>query len=262
MSQERERIDAVFQSYLKGSIGVIEAIDQITGPIDAALSDDRHDDYEHGADTFYSVLLDSAKGISFRDVEQHSKLVALLQAYKSHPEPSQKEPTGFYEKLHGFGIIAREELNVFPTFTEPEIYPWANLHYFYARLTATDDPILSFWYYCIWMMRDAVEYHHTDDATGTASQKYNHHVPAAAVYVFALGKQLYDKEADLTPTSPNQGNPAKGGDLWTGGPEFSKARWTFWKNRFSEISDMEGLSGETRAIAKEAYDIMIGCEET
>lgn len=259
-NDENSGIYSAIQSYLSGVVDITEAIDKITGPIDATLGGDAGRNYEYEADVFH-CLLHSATRTSFRNVEQHSKLVALLRAYKSHPEPTQDKPSHFYDNLEGFGLIAREAVNGGPGLTQIDIHAWANLNYFFARITS-DGVVDWFWIYCIWMMREALEYSHKDDTGSTASQKYDSHVPAAAVWVFALGKQLYDREEDLSPTRPGQGNPGRGGNLWNGRPEFSKARWALWKKRFGEISDMNGVSNETRAIAKEAYNAMAGCEET
>jgi hypothetical protein len=148
----------------------------------------------------------------------------------------------------------------------PEAHAHANMLYFYALLTR--EGILNCWIYCIWEMREALEKPHKDDAatrylssnSGTAVQKYNAQVPAAAVWVFALGKELYQREIDLTPKSKLHGRPALGGPLWKGGQEFSKERWALWKKRFGEVAEMEGLSEEVRGIAREAFGVMDDCE--
>jgi len=268
--RDDSRTYPVIQSYLIGSVSLTEAIDQITGPIDAALLAGRRESISE-MDIYYSFF-HSAKRISFRDIEKHSKLVALFRAYKSHPGPSEdpKEPSGFYKSLPNFYMAARETVNDAPGggsgFSDPEIHAWANLNYFFAQLTANADGLANFWMYCIWAMRDALENDHTvgnpDEvhSASTESQRYNAFVPAAAVWVLALREKLYENEHDFTPTRPNQGSPARGGELWKGGPVFSKTRWALWKKRFGEISDMDEVSDETRAIAKEAFNVMVGCE--
>jgi hypothetical protein len=280
-SGEVERIDAVLrirrgrgpeddgeaypiiQRYLQGDIALDEAIYLLTAPIDGQLRAGETEQVEDRAWDICVSVLESARRIPFRDAEGHSKLIALLQAYKSHYGPPGEGKSDYCYSLSGFGIEARELFNGPDGYSEPEMHAWTNLNYFLARLTGMGNSIMSFWIYCIWMMRAALEETHTDDHRRgiTAAQKYNLDVPAAAVWVLALGKQLYDREEDLTPTRPNQGNPGKGGDLYKGKPEFSKARWAFWKKRFNEVSDMQDLSDETRAIAREAFEAMVRCEE-
>ena len=69
--------------------------------------------------------------------------------------------------------------------------------------------------------------------------KYNASVLSAAVWIFAVGRQVYEREEDLTPASPG-----KGKSLWNDSAEFSKKRWTFWKSRFGEVAGMEELTEE------------------
>ncbi|KAK1912482.1 hypothetical protein P3342_010085 [Pyrenophora teres f. teres] len=157
-------------------------------------------------------------------------------------------------------MCARETLNDTPGYgcgyLPQEVHAYANMLYFYALLTR--DNIYTFWIYCIWTMRPALETPHVvadpeDVSTpATALENYNAFVPAAAVWIFALGKQLYEREEDLAPKNLNQGNSGGGGPLWEGRAEFSKGRWGLWKKRFGEVAGMEGVSEECRNIAREA----------
>ena len=91
---------------------------------------------------------------------------------------------------------------------------------------------------------------------GTAAQKYNVYVPAAAAWVLGFGRTLYRKEEDLTPTDRKYGNPAKGGALWKGKPEFSKERWSFWKERLGVISKLDSVSDKTKNLSRDALEAM------
>ncbi|PVH91940.1 hypothetical protein DM02DRAFT_620222 [Periconia macrospinosa] len=133
---------------------------------------------------------------------------------------------------------------------EVEANFWANFNYHLARLT--DDGVQDMTtYFAIWAVRDALEDNY--DATPIA---YDAYIPAAAAWMRGAGRVLYTKEVDLTPTDPSQGNPAGGGDLWTGVAGFAKDRWAFWKKRFASIAGVDGIREGTRRTAKEAIEWM------
>lgn len=258
------------QSYLDGNADLPQTANKITEPIDAAITANSLEEFPL-MDLWYSIL-HSSKRTPFCNTESHNKLIELLKSIKSHQAPAEAsdQNRSTYENLDGFGLASRETMNDSPGvgagYSVPEAHAYANLNYFFARLTG--EGIFDFWIYCIYNMRDALENVQQDDGPndahrpGTAVQKYDARAPAAAVWVFALGKKLYRKEEDLTPTSPNQGNPAKGGKLWEGKPGFSKERWALWKKRFGEISQMEEVSEETRKVAAKAFDAMNEAEQS
>ena len=257
------------QEYIDGKTDIDATIEIITKPVDEKVVETTNWEEEvDWWDIWYSIL-HSARRIPFRNYEGHMKLVKLVKAYKEHPEPVHEGEQGIYERLLYLGIASRETLNNEPGsmagYTKPEVHAFTNLHYFFALLTKED--VREYWIYCIWAMRDALEDRLEDDKPeyrkdipGTAVQKYDAFIPAAAVWALVLGQTLYEREEDRTPTDRNQGNPARGGYYWKGKAEFSKARWGLWKKRFGEVSEMVELSEETRQIAKEAVERMEECE--
>jgi hypothetical protein len=257
----------VVQEYLSSPSSNLEQVTKkLLSPIDEGILAN-HKDLDM-MDLWYSII-HSAKRLPFRDTTSLNKLVALMKAIQAHRPPPTAARPDVYHNLGDFGMAARETMNDSPGYGSgyllPELHAYANMIYFYALLTREN--IANFWIYCIWEMRAALETLHQDDAPNqghmpdTAVQQYNAHVPAAATWVFALGKQLYEREQDLTPKSPSQGNPGAGGSLWEGRAEFSKERWALWKKRFGEVAEMEGLSEEVRGIAKEAVDAMDKAEK-
>ncbi|KAF2005226.1 hypothetical protein P154DRAFT_530882 [Amniculicola lignicola CBS 123094] len=243
---------AAVQEYLDDKLDLTEAERKISGHIDKASSEK-----EEGIDfmdLWYSVL-HSAKRISFRNATAHDKLIELLGVIEKHPN---------INGLPYLGMAVREAWNDCPGvgagFSVPEIHAFANFNYFLARLTK--EQVMEFWIYVIWAMRSALEDVFKDDGPddahvpATAIQKYDANIPAASAWVLIMGKEIYRKEEDLTPKSKNEGNPAKGGELWAGRPEFSKDRWVLWKKRFQEISQMQEIAEDTRKSAKEAFDAM------
>ncbi|KAL1605316.1 hypothetical protein SLS60_004864 [Paraconiothyrium brasiliense] len=250
--------DAIFypavQEYMNDAADLKTTVDKVTKPIEEGLK--QKSDNDQLGDFWYTIL-HSAKRISYSNPDQHAKLVQLVKAIKEHPEPSPERPT--YKNLSGLGLAAREAYNDIPRYdvgsVPQEIHAWTNFNYFLARLT--DSGVWETYLYVIWAMREALE-----KTPEPLPWWYDANVPAAAVWVLGLGKKVYEKEEDLTPKDPNQGNPARGGDLWTGGPVFSKERWAFWKKRFGEVGKHEGVNDETKDIAKQAVEAMEKAEST
>ncbi|KAL7773744.1 hypothetical protein CFE70_003711 [Pyrenophora teres f. teres 0-1] len=107
-------------------------------------------------------------------------------------------------------------------FITAERTAWANLNFFYARITQKKIQDLSI--YAIFALREALE------------------TPPS------------DSDAEATPAQ--QCNPARGGALWTGTPGFTKARWELWKERFAALADMQGVQERTRVLARDAVEAM------
>ena len=219
------------QSYAEGKADLSSILTQITPPINEALAANKSSEVDW-LDLWYSII-HASKRIPYRDHEKHTKLVELVKSLKQDlkgPGLEQKEEDSS-TNLPNFGMAIREAANDCPGcgagYTEPEAAAWANYNYFLATLTANS--VFEIPIYAIWALRDALEDEHSENETGWT--EYDAHVPAAAAWVFAMGNKLHDREEDLTPTNPNQGNPGRGGKLWQGGPVFSKERWSFWKNR-------------------------------
>lgn len=160
------------------------------------------------------------------------------------------------------GPAARESWNDTPGcgagFTLPEIHAWTNVNAFVAVITK--EGLDDFSLYGKWAMRDALEDHHEDSSTSrgfaTAAMKLNAYVPAAAVWVLAVGKELCEKD-DSVPSSPNEGVPSGEGT-----DAIPEDRWRFWKEGFQAMSRREDLSSETREVAAEAFAKMEDIERT
>lgn len=251
----------IVQDYMSSNTKAEYVAKKLLTPINDAILQNRKD-LNFG--NLWISIIHSAKRLPFRHTIGLNKLVVLMKAIKSSfPPPTAKDPD-IYTCLRGFGWDARETMNDSPGcgsgYLLPEVHAYANMVYFYALLTV--EKVSNFWIYCIWEMRSALETPHEDDAPngahhpGTAIQKYNATIPSAAVWIFAAGRQVYEREYDLTPKRATQGNPGSGGPLWHGKPEFSKKRWALWKKRFRELAELEGLTEEVKGIAKEAYEAM------
>ncbi|RMZ67079.1 ras GTPase activating [Pyrenophora seminiperda CCB06] len=255
--QKDDEFYAIIQDYLTNNLDVALVTRKLLAPIDAAIQANKK---EPSTYSLWYPIIHSAKRLPFRDTAGLDKLIALMRAIQSSsPPPNTTEPDMYRHLLH-FSMCARETMNDAPGcgcgYLPQEVHAYTNMLYFYALLTRPD--VFTFWIYCIWTMRDALETPHVDDdpedvsTPGTAFEKYNAFVPAAAVWIFALGKQIYEREEDLTPENPHQGDPGRGGALWKGRAEFSRERWGLWRKRFGEVAGMEGVSAECRGVAREA----------
>ncbi|KAI4649572.1 hypothetical protein J4E93_003892 [Alternaria ventricosa] len=256
---EDDKFYPIVQDYLSSDTSAKDAAKKLIEPINNAILQNKKD--LPFLCLWYSII-HSAKRLPFRDTTGLNKLVTLMETIKaSFPPPTAKD-SDMYTCLRHFGMAARETMNDSPGgqcgYMLQEVHAYANMLYFYALITREN--VANFWTYCIWEMRSALETPHKDDSKGTAIQKYNAFIPSAAVWIFAMGKQVYERDQDLTPKKATEGNPGSGGPLWEGRAEFSKQRWALWKKRFVELAEMEGLTEEVRGIAKEAAEKMDGID--
>jgi hypothetical protein len=239
-----------------------ELSSQLLAPIDEKISTENLDDVNF-MDLWYSVIHAAKrnpvpKNGFGRDSRSRDRaaLVNLVTAIKHHRIPGNEQYNYLYESLTDFSMACSEVYNDSPIETafELEIDAWTNANNFFAQVTHRD--LLDLSMFAIWAMRQALEYEYQDDEESTAAQKYDTFVPAAAAWVFGMGKSLARKREDLTPTDRKQGNPGRGGELWKGKAEFSEERWNFWKERFAAIAEMKGVSIRTSDTAKDAVEAM------
>lgn len=247
---------STIQDHMAEKLTLEEASDILFAPIDKKINAEKLDDVNF-IDFWYSVI-HSARRITFRKVGQHMMLIDLVESFKKHSIPSNEKYNYLYDSLIDFDMACREAYNDHPepgSATDIEYTTWANMNFFFALLTGKGLHDLTE-YFAIWAMRQALEYQHADDEKSTAVQKYDVYVPAAAVWVFGAFRGLLVKNKDLTPENDLAGNPARGGDLWKGKSEFSKERWSFWRERFAEIGKMDEVSEDTRTVARDAVNAM------
>lgn len=199
---------------------------------------------------------------------QLNKLVDIVDAVRQSPAPSA--PAGhntsnaiypldgkaqLWSSLPGSGVEARERWNVDPSSlpgNTAATNSWTNLNSFIALLWSrspvdqTPEP-LDFALYAIWTLRQTLE-EPQDQKTLCGL------VPAAAAWVCieSSAKKIWQccQQGRSWPPE-NKRAPAKTGPLWDeAGKEredgFSRERWHFWKGRFVQISEMNGVGEEVR----------------
>jgi hypothetical protein len=253
--QENSLFYPIIQEYLNERTNLEEAAQKLVTPIDEKISAERLDDVDF-MDLWYSIL-HSARRIHYRDTSAHKTLANIVLQLKEHSIPDNEKYNYLYSSLTDFNMASREAYNDQPTpgsSSDLESTSWANLNFFFALLTGKEIADNSL--FAIWAMRQALETPHEDDEQSTALQKYNTYVPAAAAWAFGAQAVLFSKEEDLTPKDKKQGNPARGGPLWTGKAEFSHSRWHFWGERFAEIGMSDNISDTTKTVAKDAVQAM------
>jgi hypothetical protein len=213
-------------------------------------------------DLWYSVI-HSAKRITFREVHEvrkHNTLVELIAAFNEHSVKDDEMYNYLYKEMTDFSMACREAYNDAPVlhngFIREEINAWANLNFFFGHVAERDIENVDLSMYAIFAMRSALEDKHRDDPTSTALQKYDVYVPAATAWILGYGQKMFLTQKDFTPSDDKQGDPARGGELWKGKSEFSKERWSFWKQRFATLAKMDGLQEMTRVAAKDALQGM------
>lgn len=244
------------QDYVNEKVDLAEASKRLFTPIDEKISAKRLDDV-HFMDLWYSII-HSARRISFGEIHMHAKLADLVAAFKNHDIPGNQKYNYLYSSLTDFSMACREAYNDAPAacngFFEAEINAWANVNFFFARVLAMG--LGGSHFFAIYALRQALETPHQDNEEATAVQQYDAYVPAAAVWILGMGRDLSSKEEDLTPKDQKQGNPGRGGELWKGKAEFSKDRWAFWKERFAEVGQMKDVREGTRNVARDAVQHM------
>ena len=86
-------------------------------------------------------------------------------------------------------------------------------------------------------------------------------LPAAAVWVSFFGESMWRSQRVWEP-SPEGGDPACRGGLWTGRKVYSGKRWTFWRERFRWVGRREEVFPESvRSVARKAAERMEGIEK-
>lgn len=145
---------------------------------------------------------------------------------------------------------------------------WVNVNAFAAKLTAADVTVSKL--FAIWGFREALEDECWDppfnpaasDEVCRVAKLYGSTigildglVPAAAQWIFHAGPLVFQCQEEYPPGARG-GDPAGGGNLWKGKHGFCRERWQLWKSRFQWVAEKQSLREGTRAVAKEAVDVM------
>ncbi|KAI1506744.1 hypothetical protein F5X99DRAFT_404101 [Biscogniauxia marginata] len=225
---------------------------------------------------WYGVL-HAAKRIPWRDAAQQDKLVSLVRALKSRPDPAPPRPLtvplgrnwiwerrgALWSVLLLLGPSARECWNDAcgsgAGWTAPERAAWANVNAFAARLAAAGVADLSA--YAVWALGDALE---AADRAAQLRLQLQTYLTVAAVWVQIAGAYMYGKrpaagrEADAgLGAGVHVGLDAAEEELpWRrgGGDEvrFCTARWDFWRRKFDREARNEELSEEVRELCAQS----------
>ena len=131
-----------------------------------------------------------------------------------------------------------------------------NVNKFAAQLLRTDEMFMSYDWWALVVMREALEY---PDLYNIDRPQPDALIPTALAWLSLSGPQIctWDKEFLISPTKGDRG---RGGPLWSGQHGFCKERWKLWKRRFGELSSSIELSEDLRKLAGECVATMTEVE--
>lgn len=131
-----------------------------------------------------------------------------------------------------------------------------NVNKFAAQLLRTDEMFISYDWWALVVMREALEYPdlYTDDRSLPDVM-----IPTALAWLSISGPQIYTWDNAFL-ISPTKGDRGRGGPLWGGQHGFCRERWKFWKRRFGELSSSTELSEDLRKLANECAATMSDVE--
>jgi hypothetical protein len=203
-------------------------------------------------DFWKSILASGASKIPWTDVGRQQLLLDLLSEIEKQPNPkaggegwSQLKTRWRCENLWSdltlFGPATREFWNQMPTRDQPpklkaiakedsvvsrgaKIEEWHNVNGFIARVSAAG--FEDFCKYGLWALRDTIEPKHQ---SGTwVGDQLDDFLPDVAIWILVAGETLAG--------------------------EVDKAKWETWTGRLEETSTQDGLTLETRNLARRAAE--------
>lgn len=233
-------------------------------------------------DLWYSIL-HAAKKIPWEDNQQQDKLLDLVKALKARPDPPLPSPMpavltkdwiwtpgALWSVLLMLGPSARESWNdscgCGAGWTAVETAAWTNVNVFVARMVASGVASM-FCLYGEWALENleekwSAQYSHQAGEEGVVRET---NVGIAALWVVIAGREMYEKrERD------SRGVDAYEIDIQKRGRNFpwikfkhgvTGARWTWWKRRFEQESEDEGLDERVRELATKAAKLIQGFEK-
>ena len=100
---------------------------------------------------------------------------------------------------------------------------------------------------------DALEFGHENEHGNVNLE------PAAQLFIYASAELYRCCKGNSTErrlrSGRGKGSATKA--FWHGGEDgYSEARWAFWRERWTALIGVQGLSGQARGAAKEALDAM------
>lgn len=276
-SQDPVTSAELITAHLAGRLSLDEATSDLLGPVNAVLSSSSESENEKANILLFDLwhcLFDIVaiapspmytSGVPDpTNIEYLSNLVTLVDSIH---DPL---PTGQYS---WFSPEARDRWNFAPTtppITPEQVAGWTNLNSFLMLCWTLhpedrDRPIFEFSLNSIWSLRLALE-------TSQKPAVLDALVPGAACWIVcrASGERIYNSAAQWTPDE-NVGAPARAGRLWRdrlgedNGKDvngFSRQRWAFWRQRFTDIGQTEEVNEQTRQTAKSAAKVMEDIERT
>ncbi|KAL0948654.1 hypothetical protein HGRIS_010458 [Hohenbuehelia grisea] len=251
MSSSRAQVERIIASVANGSLSPSDATDEVSATFGAHQFPSDGTDTPHVEEflwTFWNQILDTAE----QQPETQERLIAFIKALAVPDRPQSvfriwgQEMR--WQDLALIGAVSRERYNGVEDPSDPEsVEKWVALNAFLARLTAEKG---LFMLYAIWTFRDAFE---GPPSESTQLQSVN--VRAAAAWIRFAGQRIHDSDEEFE-SGPTLGDPAAGGQKWTGKSGFDPARWALWEEEFSQWAEDSSIDSTARSDAAEAVQIM------
>ena len=216
----------------------------------------------------YYTILHASKKVPWSDGGAQQKLVNLLAAIKSRPNPPRPanmtialQRNWIYQRgelwsdLVMLGPSSRETWNDSPGcgagWEAPEVNAWLNIQAFVARLTVQQ--VHNFGVYGIWALQEALECK-IEVGGGFRSPRppsriYKAEVlfRVAAVWIRLAGRYMYDQ---IEAAGDPDGREDAGTLFWT------RPQWDRWRARFEEEAEKARFSDDVTRMAAECAAIM------
>lgn len=231
---------------------------------------------------WYSIL-HAAKRIPWTNTAGQEKLLDLVKALKSRPDPPPPSPMPVALKsdwIWSLGVLWSSLLMLGPSaretwndgcgcgagWTLPEQHAWINVNAFVARLTTSETSDFSL--YGLWALRDALE-----DKYDARGQHQTTTVPimrellltVAAVWIDVAGRWMYERR--ITGEHDDVAGPDLDLSLrektlpWYGEEGVSTSRWRFWKRRLEQEVGDGGMSPESGELVSRATSLISSFED-
>ncbi|KAH7324520.1 hypothetical protein B0I35DRAFT_424371 [Stachybotrys elegans] len=223
-------------------------------------------------------ILHAAKKLPWTDSTQQEKLVALVKAIKSRPDPLPPNPMTIplkrnwiwsegklWSNLLMLGPSAREcwndDCGCGAGWTVPEQHAWTNVNAFVARLVSSGTAV-TFDRYGRWAVEEALEVRPPKATSRTVDEVTwrTLRLTVAVIWIEVAGRYMFSQREKGEP-GPDIDLNTRGKQVpWYGVDNTTSAQWRFWRRRFEQEAADEMLSLEVHRRAKMAATLIAAFE--
>ncbi|KAK0701891.1 hypothetical protein B0T26DRAFT_757865 [Lasiosphaeria miniovina] len=241
--------------------GIRRGADMVVGLVSEAGPGGADDAWYNFTMAFYSAVMSTGNDLNHKNLAGLIVAVAECGAASASAEVSQ-----ILGQLKGFGWTARDlwngpkTLGTYQDSPEEAQTSWVNLNRFTAHLSCLQRtrPVeaLEQWLedYGLWTIASGLE---DPDTTARAE-----HIEPAIWWLRIAGHDIFsDTTWGARDGNPQPGVPERDGPLWTARlaeGASQESRWDFWKERLRQIAADNRVPVNTRNLASDALQEMVG----